>query len=769
MKSRRFSSVWHRERKPATAFSAIAFACLTLQSSAYAADLITQQSAVNPPTLESLQTSETAPQASASAPASGVLLGMPRKRTILLAPSTEIESEPHPGREQKLDLDIQYTRNKLWDPGYKNKDGTYGRYVAVYLRSYTGPQSNPETPFVAPTIETAPGDTVRITLHNKLPANDPSCGNDIHSPDVPHCFNNTNLHAHGLWVSPSGNSDNVMLTIYPNVSFQYEYNIPEDHPAGTFWYHPHQHGSTALQVSSGMAGALIVRGNRKPTQTANGDLDTLLVDQNHRRMPEQVIMLQQIAYACVSNPQHPHLKYLIDPKTQKPVFKNDSYQFDWNCDPGQTGVIESYDLFGPTDWAQSGRYTSINGIVQPWFGTATGAPIKAGEVQRWRLIHGGIRDTIKLSFRKLDESNKTFKAALNGTASLASSKITEGACTGKDVPYEVVASDGLTMAHGQTREAITLQPGYRNDILVAFPEPGTYCMMDESVSAAANVSRVTTSPSVLGFVKVAPGQSVPYEDLSTHIQKTVIADAQANMPDDIKANIVADLQDHFGLQKFVPHATITQNEVTGTQDLVFNIDLSDPNKPTFEVGTNSEDLRPYDPLVMDRTLVLNSVDEWHLESHMVSHPFHIHVNPFQIVHIFNPDGEDVSAPDAKEDSNDPTDDQFRGMQGVWKDTLMIKSLITPTNHMSLKDGVYKFVVRTRYDRYIGQFVLHCHILDHEDQGMMQNVEIVLPNGKGGVTEGMAKDMAAMMKKSAAGSKANSGQSKGSNMDGMEGM
>ena len=52
---------------------------------------------------------------------------------------------------------------------------------------------------------------------------------------------------------------------------------------------------------------------------------------------------------------------------------------------------------------------------------------------------------------------------------------------------------------------------------------------------------------------------------------------------------------------------------------------------------------------------------------------------------------------------------------MWKDTLWVK------------DG-YTLTVRTRYQRYIGEFVLHCHILDHEDSGMMQNVAIVLPGG-----------------------------------------
>ncbi|NLR98036.1 multicopper oxidase domain-containing protein [Rhizobium sp. P38BS-XIX] len=37
----------------------------------------------------------------------------------------------------------------------------------------------------------------------------------------------------------------------------------------------------------------------------------------------------------------------------------------------------------------------------------------------------------------------------------------------------------------------------------------------------------------------------------------------------------------------------------------------------------------------------------------------------------------------------------------------------------------------RYEHFIGHYVLHCHILDHEDQGMMQNVCIELSDGGGG--------------------------------------
>src|SRR4029078_7712823 len=36
--------------------------------------------------------------------------------------------------------------------------------------------------------------------------------------------------------------------------------IRPDHPPGAYWYHPHLHGSTAMQIGSGMAGALLIKG-----------------------------------------------------------------------------------------------------------------------------------------------------------------------------------------------------------------------------------------------------------------------------------------------------------------------------------------------------------------------------------------------------------------------------------------------------------------------------------------------------------------------------
>lgn len=616
------------------------------------------------------------------------------RTTLMALPSA---GQPRAGIERQLDLNLVYSDSKLYNPGT-------GRYDKVRLRSYAGTDTNPERPYVAPTIEVTPGDTVRITLNNKLPP-DPDCldwPND--KVDIPHCFNGTNLHSHGLWVSPTGNSDNVLLKINPGVNFQYEYNLPPDHPAGTFWYHSHLHGSTALQVSSGMAGALIVRGNRLPTAQVNGDIDTLLKRRDGTALRERILVLQQIQYYCP---------------------KSNSQDNVWDCKEGETGVIESYENFGPGSWAQSGRYTSINGSIRPFFTS------KAGDIERWRMIHAGVRETINLEFRRSKSGSFPSVDMLKGAET--DRFITEN-CTGDPIPYHVIANDGLTrMAAWQTPQT-TLQPGYRSDALVVFPEAGTYCVIDAAAPAAASVTQEAESRQLLGVVRVFSGTAVA--NIHNYVTKKLVAAAERTMPRPVRSKVIADLKNGLKLTRFTPHPDVKDSEITGKQELAFFIDTSTPNV-TFDVsnglGASSNpakpfDPKPYDPNRIDRFLISGGVDEWTLQSRFVSHPFHIHVNPFQIVKILDPDGKDVSVADATDDAGGEPDPQYPGLQGVWKDTLWIKSLIPKKPY---PQGAYTLIVRTRYQRYIGEYVLHCHILDHEDQGMMQNVSIVLPNGQGG--------------------------------------
>ena len=65
-----------------------------------------------------------------------------------------------------------------------------------------------------------------------------------------------NLHTHGLHVSPSGNADNVMLSIPAGLGNTYTYDVPSTMPNGLYWYHSHRHTMTAQQTYFGLAGLL---------------------------------------------------------------------------------------------------------------------------------------------------------------------------------------------------------------------------------------------------------------------------------------------------------------------------------------------------------------------------------------------------------------------------------------------------------------------------------------------------------------------------------
>lgn len=593
-------------------------------------------------------------------------------------------------REVSLEMTIDYLDRVIRNPATQAYDN-------VRVRGYKDSRATdePVLALVAPTIDVVPGQTLRVKLHNALPK-DNNC-NHTHDLNVPHCFNGTNLHTHGLWVNPAGNGDNVLITIRPGVTFEYEYGIPLDHPAGTFWYHPHLHGSTALQVGSGMAGAIIIRDDRIPSFNPDGsvdragDLDRLLSNSDGTAIPDRVLVLQQIQYAC----RYPD----GDKKGQIQKTETGAYF----CEENQVGGLEGYDQFGPTTWGPSGRYTSVNGEVLGQL-----APARVGVPERWRMIHAGVRETINFEIR-----HKTTDASLANLAQKDTETWIAANC-GDVVAYTVVAQDGLTMSKAQVRRQTVLQPGYRVDALVSFSEPGDYCIVDKDAPAVGAVDDSTTSRRLLGIV-TAIGDAQPETDTTEWLVGWLKASAARVYPADIAERVASDLQNGFKLSAFVWHPDVGEDEVTGTQTLTFNIDTKQ-TPPSFQI-----DGKPYSPDNVPRKLLLGGVDEWVLKSNLAGHPFHIHVNPFQVVKILDSDGNDVSGLDA-DDAGDP---QYAGLKGVWKDTLFVKNA----------DGrQYTVVIRTRYQRYIGEFVLHCHILDHEDQGMMQNVAIYMPNGEGGIIE-----------------------------------
>ena len=205
---------------------------------------------------------------------------------------------------------------------YAYKDiGGYRLYVRTYEGTVPGP-----------TLRLKRGDVLRIKLINDMPPNrDP--GPIDHS--LPHQFNNTNFHSHGLHVSPGGISDNVMRMMETGESYDIEIAIPSDHIPGTNWYHPHAHGSADVQIASGALGALIIEGD-------------------FAEIPEIAAAKERLLVLTAA------------------VFD-------------QFGMVEDFGTLFPEDAA---RFFAVNGVREP---TITMRP---GEVQRWRILHAGWQDDI---------------------------------------------------------------------------------------------------------------------------------------------------------------------------------------------------------------------------------------------------------------------------------------------------------------------------------------------------------------------------------------
>lgn len=203
--------------------------------------------------------------------------------------------------------------------------------VRLYVRSYEGGSPGP-------TLRMKPGETLRIKLINDLPPNRDALPADMSRP---HQFNNTNFHFHGAHASPSGIADNVMRTMAPGHTYDIEIKLPQDHTRGTYWYHPHHHGSADIQLSSGMVGAIVIEGDFAEVAEIAAARERLLV-------------LTQVV-------------------------------FDAN------GMVENFETLFPET---ATRFLAINGQRRPMIA------MRPGEVQRWRILNAAYQDDMLLDLER---------------------------------------------------------------------------------------------------------------------------------------------------------------------------------------------------------------------------------------------------------------------------------------------------------------------------------------------------------------------------------
>jgi FtsP/CotA-like multicopper oxidase with cupredoxin domain len=469
-----------------------------------------------------------------------------------------------------------------------------------------------------PTFRIKAGDTLKIGLINNLtlpgigqacpPLKPPifiDCGrspatlktHDDASHD-PGSVLRTNIHTHGLQVSPVGNSDNPYIDLGPTQGCRYEIKVPgpvtppdpfrPTQPAGLYWYHPHRHMSTSKQSWSGLAGAIIVEGeiDRVPDVAA---------------ARERLLVLQEL---WLDDKGHVPAGVVI------PVGGPKGLEVPFTTNPAVPTNI----------------YYTVNGIYQPRMS------IQPGETQRWRILNAS--------------PHRVYKLHLEGHR------------------YRQISQDGIAFAEAvevdQEKNPIILFPGNRVEIVI------------QGVTGAATAK-------IYSFKALPYDQGHPAGALPEAILATLAYSGPVVTGRQLPTKLVATPPDVTTLtgppQKVVFSGKVLQEPV---QFFLNGQQFTTTMTPiTGQVGK-----------AVEWTLVNEDVFQ---------HPFHIHVNPFQVVEI---NGRKVDKP-------------------IWWDTFGLP----PRDLRTGKPSEVKIRMRFRSD-IAGKTVFHCHFLPHEDNGMMSVFELV---------------------------------------------
>ena len=200
-----------------------------------------------------------------------------------------------------------------------------------------------------PTFRVKSGDTLRIRFRNRLVAQ-PSADGAPERPD------DSNLHFHGLHGSGTLPGDDVTQAIGPRAEHTYIVEIPSDHMPGTFWIHPHVHGSSTLQGGSGAAA-------------------TLIIDDPPGYLPATLSTARELIWV---------VQYFANAQ-QWAIAKNSGDETYAVFDPATLDGDGDGDGDESMHHALMEDFALVNGLLKPRLAVAP------GEWTRWRLIYPGQR------------------------------------------------------------------------------------------------------------------------------------------------------------------------------------------------------------------------------------------------------------------------------------------------------------------------------------------------------------------------------------------
>jgi FtsP/CotA-like multicopper oxidase with cupredoxin domain len=500
----------------------------------------------------------------------------------------------------------------------------------------------------APNLRLHPGDWLVLTLKNELKGDGVASHQHAGTPTPVSgaCGTgtmdglSTNLHFHGVNVAPVCHQDDVLHTLISpsDPPFEYRLQVPTDQPPGVYWYHPHVHGASNVQVQGGASGALIVEGIERANPAAAGLPERMLIIRDQELMTPDAE-----PYASVVMPEMPVLR---DP--------------DGDILNTGTGV-------GPPS-----KDLSLNFVAVPYPDYPPGLIVmRPLERQLWRILNASAITYLDLRLQ------------YNGVPQFMGEVSVDGAPVNSAVAKHTEIGKGGTDKNGVIwLNHIDLPPGGRADVIVQGPPAGVYGNL---ITQA-----VDTGPA---------GENDPVRPLANIIMNTNAPEPRSTLPASNAQQTAAQNSAWLGIAKPVRVRKLYFSERPS--------DLKKANSRTvFMVTLDGQEPAPYDPrsTAPNMTVKQGDVEDWIIENRSQElHAFHIHQLHFLLQES---NGAPVKEPFLRDTVN----------VGFWDG----KSAAYPS---------VKLRMDFRSPRIVGTFLYHCHLLEHEDGGMMGTIQ-VLPSHEG---------------------------------------
>jgi L-ascorbate oxidase len=619
------------------------------------------------------------------------------------------------------------------------------------------------------------GDTLKIRLVNQLPQLDPNKVKHNTDPGQANLFRNpTNLHTHGMIVEPRAPTltdqtfgDYVFVQIYnsangmpvPQTTHQHGQNkmdyadfridIPKNHPSGQFWFHPHIHGLSLNQVSEGLAGIISIG---EVSDYAHGDArDTPFPDASVRHL-----ILKDMQIAAGGTADFGNGPTTIQPgevvNQEDPTFCDqfpaDSSEVRQGSCPGVDGTAN-----GGSNWTGGRWYLTVNGRTFPSINMTD----PDGEVWRLTNASGSMSYDLQLNDDTARKPMIMQLISVDGVSvSLPQDTTMDTMVHLGGARFRVVACPPAPASGFHSKPVcvteMVMMPSSRAEVYVTYRDPASGAIVTPTTLASATFKMVGLT--------MGSGDQWPAVDLAKVHFNQYGPRNQISYAMDIKGDALATLQPSGILDAKVPYANAAPLPAgcaplaAGHRRRIF-FGFSDVTvNNTFGLGYEELDqngsvvpgtqipVTQFDPSQNIVCLPLAAGQKpvhetWELvQLSTENHNFHLHQTRFRIIDPKAPANSPLAAAVNTSvgagmlQDNIPLGVATPGTPDVANTVANNQNGVCTIDQWRNGQCTSKAVVVDIPFSQIGEFVYHCHILEHEDGGMMAKIKVV-PSPIGG--------------------------------------